>query len=202
MADEDAAAETQAGDLERSLGLKEAMAIGAGIMIGAGIFVFPGLAGGRAGPAAMVSFGLGGVIALLVALPTAELATAMPRSGGGYHFVSRGLGIFPGTVVGIGQWLGLIFASAFYLAGSGYYASDLIQRLGLGGGLPADWVSLVTGLALTAIAIVGTRTAGRLQDWIVAGLLLLLVGFLSYGLLDAFGALGPSELPGTFAPEG
>jgi len=50
-------------------------------MIGAGIFVFPGLAGGEIGTAATASFAVGGVIALLVALPTSELATAMPRRG-------------------------------------------------------------------------------------------------------------------------
>lgn len=188
--------------LARSLGLKEALSIGVGIMVGAGIFVFPGLAGGRAGPAAMVSFGIGGLVALLVALPTAELATAMPRSGGGYHFVSRGLGSFFGTLAGIGQWLGLIFASAFYLAGFGFYASDLLGRLGWTSGLPADWTAFTTGVLLTGVAILGTRKSGRLQDWVVAGLLLVLVGFLSYGLLDAFGAVGSPSLPGPFAPEG
>jgi amino acid transporter/nucleotide-binding universal stress UspA family protein len=202
MAENEQQGAADGDSLERSLGLKEALTIGVGIMIGAGIFVFPGLAGGRAGPAAMVSFALGAVIALLVALPTAELATAMPRSGGGYHFVSRGLGLFFGNLVGVGQWLGLIFASAFYLAGFGFYASDLAGRLGLGVELPSGWIALVTGLALTAVAIVGTRTAGRLQDWIVAGLLVLLAGFLSYGLLDAFGVIGASERPEAFAPAG
>lgn len=190
------------GRLERSLGLKEALTVGAGIMIGAGIFVFPGLAGGRAGPAAIVSFAIGGSVALLVTLPMAELATAMPKTGGSYHFVSRGLGAFFGALVGLGQWVGLIFASAFYLAGFGFYASDLASRTGLAEALPAPWVALVTGLGLTTIAILGTRKAGQLQDWVVAALLLLLVGFLSYGLLDAFGAIGGRSLPGEFAPAG
>lgn len=75
-------------ELERTLDLKAALAIGVGTMVGAGIFVFPGIAAGYAGPAAMISFALGGVIALLVAVSTAELATAMPESGGAYYFVS------------------------------------------------------------------------------------------------------------------
>ncbi len=80
------------GELERSLGLKEALAIGVGTMIGAGIFLFPGLAGGRAGLAGTLSFAIGAGIALSVALPMSELATAMPTSGGGYYFVSRAMG--------------------------------------------------------------------------------------------------------------
>ena len=80
------------GTLERTLGLKTALTIGVGTMVGAGIFVFPGIAAGYAGPAAMVSFALGGLIALLVATSTAELATAMPKSGGAYYYVSRTFG--------------------------------------------------------------------------------------------------------------
>lgn len=82
-------------------------------MIGAGIFVFPGIASGQAGPAAILSFLLAGGIALIVALCTAELATAMPASGGGYFFVSRTFGPFWGMLMGIGQWIGLVFASSF-----------------------------------------------------------------------------------------
>ncbi|GGJ01343.1 hypothetical protein GCM10008995_09010 [Halobellus salinus] len=107
---------TDAGsELERTIGLSGGITIGVGTMIGAGIFVFPGLAAGRAGPAAAGSFALGAVIALLVALPASELATAMPKSGGGYYFISRGLGALPGAIVGISIWLGLVFATAFYL---------------------------------------------------------------------------------------
>ncbi|MFO8239710.1 MAG: amino acid permease [Dissulfuribacterales bacterium] len=76
--------------------------MGVGIMVGAGIFVFPGIASGEAGPAAILSFLLAGTIALIVALCTAELATAMPSSGGGYYFVSRTFGPFWGMLIGIG----------------------------------------------------------------------------------------------------
>lgn len=47
----------------------------------------------------------------------------MPESGGLYHFVSRGLGPVAGTVVGLGQWMGLMFAAAFYPVGFGYYVA-------------------------------------------------------------------------------
>ena len=106
------------------------LAIGIGTMIGAGIFVFPGLAAGNAGPAAALSFGVGGVVALLVALPASELATAMPRSGGGYFFVSRSMGTAFGAIVGLGLWLGLVFASAFYLVGLGHYAAAVLGEVG------------------------------------------------------------------------
>ena len=124
-------ADTGEGELERTIGLVGGLAIGVGTMIGAGIFVFPGLAAENAGPAASLSFAIGAVVALLVALPASELATAMPRSGGGYFFISRGLGTGPGAIVGIGLWLGLVFAAAFYLVGLGSYAGQVFLEAGI-----------------------------------------------------------------------
>ena len=189
-------------ELERTLGLVPALAIGTGTMVGAGIFVFPGLAAGEAGPAAMLSFAIGAVIALLVALPTSELATAMPESGGGYYFVSRALGTLAGCMVGIGQWLGLVFASAFYLMGFGHYLSDLFRELGIG--LPLSVVGLALGMAilLTGVSITGTENTGDLQNWIVGSLLAILAGFLGHGGLDVLGVFGREQVPEAFFPYG
>jgi amino acid transporter len=192
----------QRGELERTLGLSQALAIGTGTMVGAGIFVFPGLAAGEAGPAAMVSFAIGAVIALLVALPTSELATAMPESGGGYYFISRGMGTLLGAMVGIGQWLGLVFASAFYLMGFGYYLSDILQRVGMGADISVTAIAFVTALLLTGVSITGTKNSGDLQNWIVGLLLTILAIFLSYGLLDSLGLFGSERVPETFMPYG
>ncbi|MFL9603638.1 hypothetical protein ACKC5Q_23515, partial [Aeromonas dhakensis] len=65
-------------ELARDLGFLEAYTLGLGTMIGAGIFVLPGIVAESAGPASMISFAIGGVIALLAALSLSELATGMP----------------------------------------------------------------------------------------------------------------------------
>jgi amino acid transporter len=150
----------------------------------------------------MISFAIGAVIALLVALPTSELATAMPESGGGYYFISRSLGPFLGSMVGIGQWLGLAFASAFYLMGFASYLSDVVSVLGLAESIPVSTVALVTAVLLTAVSVTGTENTGDLQNWIVGLLLAILAGFMTHGLLDVVGALGPSKTPETFLPYG
>ncbi|WP_254824631.1 APC family permease [Haloglomus halophilum] len=187
-------------ELERSIGLVGGIAIGVGTMIGAGIFVFPGLAAGRAGPAAAGSFAIGAVIALLVALPASELATAMPKSGGGYYFISRALGALPGAVVGISIWLGLVFATAFYLVGFGNYAAALLVEAGVNlGGVPIVIpMALVFGALLTALNLFGTENAAKLQNYVVGLLLTILVLFLSYGGLDALGVFGTQSTPETF----
>jgi amino acid transporter len=190
-------------ELERTIGLVGGLAIGIGTMIGAGIFVFPGLAASTAGPAASLSFAIGGGIALLVALPTAELATAMPRSGGGYYFISRSLGTAAGAVVGLGLWLGLVFASAFYLVGLGHYATAVLAEVGIELGVdPVVAIGLLFGLALTALSIGGTENTAKLQNGVVGVLLVVLTVFLTYGVLDAFGAFGRQNTPEVFFSQG
>ncbi|GAA0299605.1 APC family permease [Halarchaeum salinum] len=193
-------------ELERSIGLTGGIAIGVGTMIGAGIFVFPGIAAGRAGPAAAGSFAIGAVIALLVALPASELATAMPKSGGGYYFISRALGALPGAVVGISIWLGLVFATAFYLVGFGNYAVEMLQQAGLPTAIAGIGVvtplALVFGVLLTILNLVGTENAAKLQNYVVGLLLSILVAFLGYGGLDALGVFGTQTTPETFMPFG
>lgn len=182
---------TETAELERTLGLTGGLAIGIGTMIGAGIFVFPGLAGGEIGTAAAGSFAIGGVIALLVALPTSELATAMPKSGGGYYFVSRALGTLPGTIIGLSLWLGLVFATAFYLVGLGFYALDALAEVGITIDLPAGLlvsvIAVLAGIGFTVLNVTGTENAAKLQNGIVALLLSMLVAFLGFGLLDVYG---------------
>ncbi|MFC4357373.1 APC family permease [Halobium salinum] len=199
----DEATITDDSELERTLGLAGGLAIGVGTMIGAGIFVFPGLAAGRAGPAAAGSFAIGAVVALLVALPASELATAMPKSGGAYYFISRGLGALAGTVVGLSLWFGLVFATAFYLVGFGYYAVDTLTEVGVsvGDGFVVP-LAVALGVAFTVLNATGTENAAKLQNGVVALLLSILAVFLTYGGLDALGVLGRPSPPQTFVPFG
>ncbi|EMA66065.1 cationic amino acid transporter [Halorubrum aidingense JCM 13560] len=196
-------ADTGEGELERTIGLTGGLAIGIGTMIGAGIFVFPGLAAENAGPAASLSFAIGAVVALLVALPTSELATAMPRSGGGYFFISRGLGTAPGAIVGLGLWLGLVFASAFYLVGLGSYAGQVFLEAGIALPVnPAVPLGVAFGVGLTVLSLFGTENTASLQNAIVVVLLIILTLFLSYGGLDALGVFGAERTPERFFPPG
>ena len=74
---------------EAELGLLDATMIGMGAMIGAGIFVLTGLAAEIAGPAAIVVFALNGVVTAFTGLSYAELASSIPKSGGGTRSSGR-----------------------------------------------------------------------------------------------------------------
>jgi APA family basic amino acid/polyamine antiporter len=165
------------GDLERGLGLYQAVAISMGAMIGSGIFVLPALGFKKAGAAVIVAYLLAGLVVLPAALSKAEMATAMPESGGTYLYIDRAMGPLAGTVAGIGAWFSLVFKSAFALVGLGAY-------LLLFAPIPASTVKLVAlGLAalIVVLNVAGTEQSGQLQAFIVTAVVVALVAYVVNG---------------------
>lgn len=107
--------------LERRLGLKAVIAISISSMLGPGIFVLPGVVASDAGNGLWISYILATICIIPAALSKAELATAMPTSGGAYIYIERTFGPLVGTVAGLGIWLSLLFKSTFALIGIGAY---------------------------------------------------------------------------------
>jgi amino acid transporter/nucleotide-binding universal stress UspA family protein len=114
--------------LARDLGLFDATMIGLGAMIGAGIFVLTGLAFQAAGPGAIVTFGLNGVVSLFTALSYAELASAIPEAGGGYSFVRRAMPRWAGFLAGWMLWFAYTVACALYARGFASYSLEVMHR--------------------------------------------------------------------------
>ena len=168
-------------ELARDLGFLEAYTIGLGTMIGAGIFVLPSIAAQNAGPASMISFGVGGIISLLAALSLSELATGMPKAGGSYYYVNRALGPFFGSIVGWGMWGGLMFASAFYMLGFGQYLTYFFPWMG---GTEIAIAALVMSAILVGVNYYGVKETGSLQNVIVIALVGLIIVFIAFGVLD------------------
>jgi len=109
----DAAPDVWGERLPRRLGLGSAVAVLVGTTIGSGIFRVPaGVAGtlGVPGPV-IVAWVLGGVVALAGALTIAELAAALPRSGGVFTFLLETFGPLPAFLFGWSE-LTVIRASA------------------------------------------------------------------------------------------
>ncbi|WP_424002949.1 amino acid permease [Haloarcula salina] len=186
------------GELAKDIGPLAALTIGVGTMIGAGIFVLPRTAISQAGSFAIVAFTLGGAIALLTAFSASELGTAMPKSGGAYYYVNHAMGPLFGSIAGWANWLGLAFASAFYMVGFGQYIQQIFgieTAIGVGP-IALDPVKLIAlgGAALfIAVNYIGAKETGRLQNVIVVILVAILAVFTVYGGLRA----DPSNLPPT-----
>jgi len=177
--------------LVRELGLKEGMAIGLGTMIGAGIFVLSGIAAERVGPAAIISYILTGLICLPIAMIVSELATGIPKAGGSYTFITQSLGPLAGAVVGPGNWLGLSFATGFYLIAFGEYLSFFIPVI------PPLIGTAVLGLFFTFLNYRGAKISGGIQNLVVILLLVILIVFIGVGLFNV-----DPTLQQPFAPYG
>jgi len=160
-------------DLDRSLGLYPTMMISMGAMIGSGIFVLPALGYKKAGPAVIFAYVLAAVVVLPAALSKAEMATAMPESGGTYLYIDRALGPLFGTIAGIGAWFSLVFKSSFALVGLGAYLL-LFAPLSQGA---VVYVALALAVFIVALNVSGTKMSGQIQAVVVT---LVVAGLLAY----------------------
>lgn len=163
-------------ELSRDLGFFAVFTTATGTMIGAGIFVLPGVAAEGAGPGAALSFLLAGLIAGIAAVCVCELATAMPKAGGPYYFVSRAMGPVVGSMVGLGAWLALILKGSFALVGLGQYVIYFSP-------VPILLTAVIGGALLVIVNLVGARISGLLQTVVVFALLGILVVFVGKGFL-------------------
>src|ERR1044072_5013478 len=87
--------------LAREMGLAGLTATGVCSMVGAGINVIPFMIQRNVpgiGPLVLEASAFAAPPAVLAPTPSASLASAMPRAGGSYVYVSRGLGAYPGFV--------------------------------------------------------------------------------------------------------
>jgi len=156
--------------LERDLGLYTTITVSIGAMMGV-LFIIPGLAAAKGGPSVVFAFLLAGLLVLPAALSKAEMATAMPESGGTYLYIDRSMGPLMGTIAGLGAWFSLVFKSAFALVGLGAYFTLFLP-------LPPAQLKMVSlGLAalIIAINIFGVKQSGHFQALLVSFALFVLV---------------------------
>jgi APA family basic amino acid/polyamine antiporter len=186
--------------LERSLGLWSAVAVVIGSTIGSGIFRSPaGIADKLPGPLPLLAvWTAGGVFALCGALTLAEVASALPRTGGMYVFCRDGWGRLAGFLFGWGQFSMIRAASLGAIAIT--FAEYLFRVLGVNPQLP-EHVQTVRLAAAAAIALTALfNILGVSLSAVVINLTVLAkYGGLVFIVLVAF-ALGLPQTGGHFTP--
>jgi APA family basic amino acid/polyamine antiporter len=122
-------ADSEGGELARSLGLFQLSMIGIGATIGTGIFFVLSQAVPVAGPAVIWSFVVAGVVAGLTAICYAELASAVPVSGSSYSYAYATLGEV--VAVGVAACLLLEYgvSAAAVAVGWSEYVNELLGNL-------------------------------------------------------------------------
>jgi len=191
------------GDREpaASLGLLDATMVGIGAMIGAGIFVLTGLATETAGAGAIVVFALNGGVTTFTALSYAELASAIPKNGGGYAYVREAFSDPVAFVMGWTRWFTYMAAGALYALG---FSSNFVEFVHLyWAGLPAGDVWQV-GYALVAVGLfvalnaLSTEASGGAETAVTVVKVLILAVFVFAGI----GAVRTGEFAPLFPADG
>ncbi len=150
------------GALHRVLGVGFGLAIIVGGAVGVGILRTPGTIAGlvQYAPLIFLAWGLAGVYALLQANNLAELAAALPRSGGSYVFARRALGPYGGFLVGWSDWLALTVAAAYLPLAFAEYSARLLPVLA--GREPQVAVGALA--TFVALQLAGIRSGSRAQE--------------------------------------
>ena len=162
--------------MKKGLGFVDVFCIASGAMISSGIFVLPGLAFSQIGPAMIISYFIAGVLALIGVLSVIELATAMPKAGGDYYFLTRSLGPLVGTVSGLLSWFALSLKTAFAVFG----LAEVIFLLS-GERIPLFATAVPVTILFALLNIKGTEAAAKFEVFLVALLFLLLGGYFAIG---------------------
>ncbi len=173
--------------LSQTMSLRELVPLGVGGTIGGAIFVLVGKAIDQAGPlGALASFILAFLVALVVALPYAELACRFPLAGGGYAFVQAILGRHWGFLMGwvyAGSWL--FIGSYVTLGFGGYFQQVLSAILPSASQVPSIYYTVLLIIGILVINLAGGRLFTRLQKFIVLLAVVALGGASIAGLSSA-----------------
>jgi APA family basic amino acid/polyamine antiporter len=182
--------------VKKKLSLFEATAIGLGNIIGAGIFVMAGSTIYLAGPAALISFIITGLLAMSIGLNSAELASKYPESEGGvYSFAKLTMGDTVGFLVG---WMRMI----------SYSVSGAATALGFASYLQIQGYTLIIAglliLVLGGLYLAGLKLVSEVESVLVALNVLGLVLFIVFALISGrfntlhFTPIAPHGLYGIF----
>jgi APA family basic amino acid/polyamine antiporter len=190
--------------LRRTLTALNLVALGIGGIIGAGIFVLTGhAAAANAGPAVIVSFGLGAVACAFAGLCYAEMASTVPISGSAYTYAYATLGELIAWIIGWDLILEYAVGAVTVAIGWSGYAVSFARDLGIDVPMrlassplaydSATQVWSTTGailnipamaivVAITVLLVVGIHESARVNTVIVAIKLVVIALFLVFAL--------------------
>ena len=120
------------GELKRTLGPFQLVALGIGAIIGAGIFVITGTAAAEhAGPAIVISFLIASVGCVAAGLCYAELAAMIPFSGSAYTYAYVAFGRFAAWIIGWDLVLEYAMAASTVSVGWSSYFKGFMANMGV-----------------------------------------------------------------------
>lgn len=182
------------------LGLTDMVSLVIGAVIGADIYVVAAQGAMHLGPAALVAWVAGGVMAIAIGLCFAECALVLPSLGGSYAYVGAAFGKLPAFLSGWCLYLAELVGSAVFPLAFTRYLAVLVPDL------QGTWEILIRVALILFVAgtnYVSVVVAGRVNDLItlakVVPLVLLVLFAIPWALANP-GGVEAHLIP--FAPLG
>jgi GABA permease len=189
--------------LRKSLQRRHMQMIALGGVIGAGLFVGSGVVVGTAGPAAVISFAITGMLVVLVMRMLGEMAVAWPVVGGFYEYSRISLGELAGFLTGWMYWYFWIIVVALEAV-----AGAKILGVWWPGVQPWQFTLGLTAL-FTLVNLMSVRSYGEAEFWFASIKVVAITVFLIAGAVfvlglwpGATGGFAHLTLHGGFMPNG
>jgi GABA permease len=172
-------------ELSRSLQGRHLTMISIGGIIGAGLFIGSSTTIQAGGPAAFISYGITGLLLLMVMRMLGEMTTAMPQVRSFTDFARSGLGRGAGFVVGWLYWyFWVLVVPAEAIAGA-----KILQMW-----LPAFsqlQIGLVLMTAMTGVNLMSAKSYAEFEFWFASIKVAAILVFIAIAASYAFGFTGP-----------
>ncbi|MBS9335717.1 APC family permease [Fructobacillus papyrifericola] len=200
--------------LQKTLGVKEMLALGVGTIVGAAIFTLPGIvAATHAGAAVTISFILAAVVSGLTAFAYAEFASVLPFAGSAYSWASVVFGKVFGWIAGWALLAEYFIAVAFvasgwsanmklFLSSFGWeLPSALANPFSAGKGGVVDLFALLAVLIVATLLYRGTQNTAKVENTLVVLKVGVIVLFIIVGATaihpSNYAHFVPAHVPGT-----
>jgi amino acid efflux transporter len=169
--------------LDRTLTLAPAVGLAITMVVGSGLLVLPGIAYRQVGAAALYAWLISAVATLPIIVILARLGARFPDASGIAGFVQAAFGQRLGLATEILILSTLPGGAAIAITGGQYFAACL--------GGDRTWViagALITLAIGAGVNYFGAQVSGRVQQWLAAGLVILLAGVALLALLTGIRA--------------
>ena len=192
------------GKMNRGLKNRQLQLMSLGGVIGSGYFLGTGYVLEKAGPAALVSYLLGGMIVMCVMLCLAELAVEKPVSGSFVTYAKEHISPTWACGVGWAYWLNWVAYVPSEMIAAGIIMHNFVPEVG------QLWWAVLFGLIITSINLCHVEKFGECEFWLALIKIVALVAFslvaglICLGLIGGEGYLGTTVLLGSggFVPNG
>jgi GABA permease len=176
--------------LQKTLKTRHITMISIGGIIGAGLFVGSGAVINATGPGAVLSYGIAGLLVILLMRMLGEMALVNPDSGSFATYAREAIGPWAGYTIGWLYWFFWVIVIAIEATAGGAIVHGWIPSL------PIWVISLILTLLLTLTNVFSDKSFGEFEYWFSMIKVAAIITFMCIGLAILFGFLPGIESPG------